>query len=144
MGWIGYGIYDGDGTQTRHYDFLKWAKIGKNDDDIEPYLTVKGTILPEEFKQKLKSNISLVLKKMPKVPLNKWHKYDEYSAIEWQMLLALFVNNEIIPNEEIFNNGREACEYLMGEHASEFNNPSSRKRNLKKFVEKARKLYVSG
>ena len=35
MGWAGYGIYDGDGTQTCHIDFLKWAKVEKDEDLVK-------------------------------------------------------------------------------------------------------------
>lgn len=139
MGWSGYGIYGGDDTQTFHYTILNWAGIkdeeievlGK-DDETNPLLTIKGTKLPKEFITRLKKNIDKVLKKMS-------HKkfVDEDMAIEWQMLLALFLDNKMKVPHIIKKMGILGTEYLMGEHAADFDNPSLRRRNLRNFIKRA-------
>lgn len=144
MGWFGYGIYDGDETQTEHCDFLKWAKIGRDDDERSEYFGNKGTILPLDLRERLIKNTPLILKKMPKVPKSKFHMFDEYSAITWHMLLALFIDNQIVPTKEIFEKGINATEYLMGEHADDFNSPYKRRKKLKEFIAKAEKLCYDG
>lgn len=141
MGWCGYGIYSGDGTQSCHYDFLRRAKIKRRDIECEEVMSFRRTILNPEMQKLLRKNIGLVLKKMPKVPKSKFVMFDEYSAIEWQMLLALFVDNKMTIPKEIFTNGLYASEYLMGEHASEFNDPSRRRKSLRRFMDRARSVY---
>lgn len=141
MGWFGYNIYGGDGTQTCHYAFLKRAKIGKNDDERGELMSTGKTILNPEMQKLLRKNISLVLNKMPKVPRSKFVMFDEDSAIEWQMLLALFVDNKMTPTKEIFINGINASEYLMEDHAKEFNSPYRRRKCLKRFMDKAKTVY---
>lgn len=133
MGWCGYCIYCGDGTQTCHYDFFEWAKL--DSDECEWLLTDKGTILSKDQWKLFRKNIDKVLKKMRK---NKF--WDEDMAIEWQMLLALYVDNKTKPPAKIKKMGIEATEYLMGEHASEFDKPSNRRRLLKRFIEKVKSL----
>jgi hypothetical protein len=136
MGWYGYCIYCGDDTQTRHYDFFKWGKIASDYEITEnDWLTNKGTIIPKIYIDKFIKNIPLILKKMPKVKF-----WNEDNAIEWQMLLALFIDNNIKPPKEILSNGITATEYLMEEHAADFNNPSLRRKHLKNFIKKAKNL----
>jgi hypothetical protein len=91
------------------------------------------------MKEVLANNIDKVLKKMPK--LNKFGFKDEYEAIDWQMLLALFVDNKLLPPKLIIDNGILATEYLLGEHADLFNEPSKRKAALRRFIKKVNKMY---
>lgn len=146
MGWFGYGIYDGDGTQTCHYDFFDWAKIRadikdghRRSDYFGEFLTTKGTILPKEDWDIFVKNINLVLKKMPKSNYKSQYIDMECSAIEWQMLLSLFVDNKTKAPEIVYKNGIEATKFLMGEHASDFDKPSVRRKTLKNFIVKAEK-----
>ena len=146
MGWFGYGIYDGDGTQTCHYDFFDWAKMKpdikdghRRSDYFGEFLTIKGTILPKDDWDVFVKNINLVLKKMPKCNYKSQYIDMECSAIEWQMLLSLFIDNKTKAPEIVYKNGIEATNFLMGEHASNFNKPSSRRRVLKNFAIKAEK-----
>jgi hypothetical protein len=136
MGWCGYCIYCGDDTQSCHYSFLEWAKIKYIDnDDYYSILTSKGTFLPKEHWKLFQKNVSKVLKKMPKARF-----WDEYSAIEWQMLLALYVDNKTKPPAKIRKMGIEATEYLLGEHSSEFDKPQNRRRVLRNFIKKVKEL----
>ena len=140
MGWFGYGIYDGDGTQTCHIDFLNNAGVTKSStDEALDLLAVNGTILPADMMQKFVNNINKVLKKMPK--LVRGYFQDEDDAIEWQMLLALFVDNKTTPLKEIFDIGFEATVYLDGEHAEGFDQPIERHRVLRNFMSKAKEVY---
>jgi hypothetical protein len=129
MGWSGYGIYDGDGTQTCHYDFIKWAKIEKNHDVICDWLTNKGTVLPKDKVSLLKKNYKLILNKMKKPRF-----WDEDSAIEWQMLLSLFLDNNVKPPKMILETGIEATQYLIEKCCRNFHNPGARKRALNNFI----------
>lgn len=133
MGWFGYEIYDGDETQTRHIDFLKWAKVIRNDNEASILLDISGTFLSDEEVKTLKKNTKLILLKMPK------SIKDENDAIAWQMLLCLFIDNDIKPLKIILNNGIKSTKFLMGEHANEFDNPKERKRFLKNFLKKVNK-----
>jgi len=68
---------------------------------------------------------------------------DEDTAIEWQMLMALFISNKIT-NKVMSDNlikyialkSIKATEYLMGDHAADFRIPSRRRKNLKAFISK--------
>lgn len=135
MGWFGYDIYDGDETQTRHYNFLKWGKVSNNDEEIENWLTCDGTLIPKEKASILLKNINLVLKKMPKVKF-----WNEEKALEWQMLGALFLDNKIKIPTIIRKNTILATEYLIGEHAEDFLEEKTRRRYLRKFIRKIKKL----
>ena len=139
MGWFGYGIYDGDGTQTCHLDFCKWAKLYQKDDDLtwqDKHLKIKGTILNPEERQQLLENYLLVIKRMPKIK-KYWNEYD---AVTWQMLLALFLDNKLKAPKEIFNNGISATEYLSSTGIIQsYCNPQARKRVLNNFIKKALK-----
>ena len=137
MGWMGYGIYSGDDTQTCHYKFLAKAKIA-NEDEADSMMGRK-TIIPKEKHHLLTDNISIVLKSMPKFSNSMY----EWDLIEWQMLLSLFLDNNICPPKEVYENGIEATEMLMDEHARDFNNPSARRKVLKNFIEKAKKVYFT-
>ena len=135
MGWAGYGIYDGDGTQTCHYTFIKWSKCATESDVFdEEWLTYRKTKIPKNKIANFKRNIKNVVVKMPKI--KKF--WDEYKAIEWQMLLALLLDNEIKPPSIIKRNGILASEFLMGEHASEFDKPAIRRRVLRNFIKRAK------
>jgi len=138
MGWSGYSIYSGDDTQTQHYDFLVKAKVVKNDDEIfdGEWLTCRGTIIP-------KHKIPLFIKNIGKIKLRVPKFWDEDSAIEHQMLLALFVDNKLPVPRNIFDNGIIATEYLMGGHAADFDKPSLRRAALKRFIVRAKKLKIA-
>lgn len=138
MGWFGYNIYDGDDTQTQHLDFCKWAKLYKSDNDLswqDEHLTECGTKLNKEEKKLFLENIDLVLKKMPK---RKYYSEDDHMM--WHMLLALFVDNKMKPPKIVKQKGTEAVQYLMGDHASDFCEPSRRRSCLRRFLEKVEKL----
>lgn len=130
MGWISNHIYGGDGTQTTHYSFIEWAKIGISSDEMMEYISYKTVLPPEKWKNFCK-NIKKVLQKMPQSKF-----WNEYRAIEWQMLGALYLDNKTKLPKIIKKNAILATEYLMQDHASEFSNPSNRRRVLKKFIEK--------
>jgi len=134
MGWWGHGIYDGDETQTLHFDFIKWAKIEKDYDVIESFLN-KKTTLPKDKVHLLKKNSGLILKKMKKPKF-----WDEYSAIEWHMLLSLYLDNSVIPPKVVVKNGIEATEYLIDKESDYYDNPSARKRVLRNFIQKVEKM----
>jgi hypothetical protein len=137
MGWCGDGLYDGDGTQALHYDFLQQAKCATEDEIFDNDWLGKKTLIPEDRIPIFEKNIDLVLKKMP------YKKFwNEDIALEWQMLLALFVDNKLKVPKIIRDKGIEATEFLCGPDASEFNNPSNRRRKLRSFIEKAKKLKV--
>jgi hypothetical protein len=136
MGWFGYGIYDGDGTSSCHYDYIEWAGIEKDFELIGEMMSLRGTKVPEDKKHLLRKNAKDILKhlKTPKF-------WNEDNALDWQMLLALYVDNDIKPLKLIYENGMTATEYLMGEHASDFDKPATRRKRLKAFMEKAERLY---
>ncbi len=134
MGWFGYGIYDGDGTQSAHYDFIKQAKISKDQDEISEWLKVKRTSIPADKRHLLEDNIDLILKKMPKVKY-----WSEDKAIEWQMLAALFMDNKVKPLPVVYEHAISATEYLMGDHCDDFKVPSRRRQVLKNFKRKLKK-----
>ena len=137
MGWCGYDIYDGDDTQTLHYDFLVLTKCAKNDDEIYTgeWLGDK-TIIPDEKIPVFQANIDEVIKKMPKSKF-----WTEDSALEWQMLLALFVDNKLSVPKLIFEKGVEATEYLMTDDIIDsYTDPKERRRCLRRFINKAKKL----
>ena len=137
MGWSGYSNYSGDGTQTCHYKFLTLSGAAKNDDEIYDgdWLTYKGTIIPKDRISLFKKGLPKVLKKMPKTKF-----WNEDNAIEWQMLLHLFMDNKIKVPTIVKKNGITAAEYLMEDHARDFDNPQARRYHLRKFIEKAKKL----
>jgi len=156
MGWTGHGIYDGDDTQTSVWSFLQWAewKGGKrkwadaDEDAISEAMiwkkTYQKTILTKDMKEAILFGLDKILKKMPKVKQSKiGSKYftDDDNAIEWQMLLALFLDNGLEIPKDVYDNGVLATEFLMGEHAADFNSPSARRRILKNFIKKAEKHY---
>lgn len=142
MGWYGYTIYSGDDTQTWHYNFIKWSGIKVTEDQImeDEWVGIRKTKIPDEYLDIFKTGLPKVIKKMPKK--RKFWK-DEYSAIEWHMLLALCVDNKVKSPKIIYDIGLDAVEYLMGAHASDFKNPSRRRRNLRNFIQRAKKLGYS-
>lgn len=137
MGWFGYGIYDGDETQSRHFDYIKWFGIEKDEEVIcEEYMTNTKTIIPDDKKKLLQTNFAKFIKKMIKVP----RFWNEDNAIEWHMLLALYLDNKVQPPMMVYDVGIEATEYLIEEHAYEYDNPAARRRVLRNFIKKAKKL----
>jgi len=139
MGWFGYGLYDGDETQTCHIEFLKNAGVAKNDIEANEFLGVNGTVLTLDKMKKFVDNLNKVLKKMPN--LYRENFIDEDNAIEWQMLLSLFVDNETAAPKEVYEMGVKATNYLMGWHADDFDKPKSRRKVLSDFLKKAEDLY---
>jgi len=143
MGWCGHNIYDGDDTQTLHVNYLKFAKIGESDDQRSDMLHLRKTIIPKNMRSLLRKNYKLILNKMPKRNFLKRTNsiFDkEYSAIKWQMLLALFVDNNIKPPKIIKHMGIKATEYLMEDHSADFDEPAIRRKNLRKFLSKVGEL----
>jgi len=145
MGWMSYGVYGGDGTQVWHYDFIKWSgiKIPKyqlkgyvREDDIMAEWMGSKTKIPKPYIQTFKNGLDKIVKKMPKT-----RYFDEDKAIEWQMLLALCLDNKVKPTQTILDNGIEATIYLMGDHARDFDNPSNRRSCLKRFIKKANRMW---
>lgn len=144
MGWFGYGIYDGDSTQTCHLDFLKRAGCKKKYSEIiESFFKTNKTTLDKQTINLVINNIDKIISKMPKVIQsnisNSVYFKDESDAVEWQMLLSLCLDNKIKPNELIKQNGIFATEYLLHYHADSFTSPSARKANLRRFLSKALK-----
>lgn len=140
MGWFGYGIYDGDETQTAHIDFIKKLKIEKDTDIIHDMLTIKGTIIPDNKKVLLKKNYKKVFDKLSKYKFipGRLHCIDEYKAIEIQMFGALFLDNNVKMPFIVKKKVIEAVEFLLGYHADDFDNPRKRKNVLKNFILKVR------
>ena len=136
MGWGSYHIYGGDGTQTRHYDFLKWAKVSRDDEEIQEWLGLRKTKVPKDRIFKLTENIDLILKKMPKEKKHLDNYDQEDNAIEWQMLAALFLDNKIKVPEKVYEMAKKSTEYLMGEHASCFDCPGTRRAILRRFIKR--------
>jgi hypothetical protein len=135
MGWFGYGLYDGDDTQTQHIDFIKRAIPSLSEDEIvDNMLGIKKTSIPEKYHVQFRKGIPAILKKI-KAPKNLF-KWDEDKAIEWQMLLSLFVDNNLSVPKEVLINGMLACHFLLGEHADDFNSPSRRRASIKRFMKK--------
>lgn len=143
MGWFGYGIYDGDETQSFQISLLEKCKFVKTlkyediSDGMEPWNSEYRDIIriPDEFKSQFKKKIPLLVKSLP----NKKF-WDEDSAIEWQMFGGIFVDNDIKIPKKIKKKVIDATEFLMGEHASLFDVPSKRKAKLKNFLEKVNRL----
>lgn len=137
MGWFGYGIYDGDGTQTCHYDFLKKLGIEKDDDIIYEMLTLEGTVIPENKRNLLRKNYKKVFDKFSKYKFipGRTGCIVEDKAIEIQMFGALFIDNKVKIPVQVKKKVIEATEFLLGDHASEFSNPGLRRRVLREFIE---------
>lgn len=150
MGWHGYGIYSGDETQTLHIDFMK--RLGFSYEDIEPCLKVGKTSLTEEMIEKICTDGHLIIDKMPKLVTPNIYFTSDEAALEWQMLLALFIDNDIFSYDcddvfervchEVFKVGILATTYLSYQHASEFDYPKKRRAVLKRFSQKATKQYA--
>lgn len=132
MGWWGYSIYDGDETQTLHYNFLEWAKVATEDEIFDgDWLECEKTVVPKDKIPILKKNLGLILKKM------KSPKYwNEDAALSWQMLAALLLDNNIKLPKIVKDKAKDATIYLMGEHAVDFDSTVKRRNQLKKFLQK--------
>lgn len=143
MGWFGYGIYDGDETQSFQISLLekcKFTKTLKYEDilnGLEPWVAdcSDPIRIPNEFKSRFKKKIPFLVKSLP----NKKF-WDDDSAIEWQMFGGLFVNSNIKIPKNIKKKVIDATEFLMAEHAELFDKPSERKKVLKKFLEEVKDL----
>lgn len=144
MGWGGYGLYDGDGTQTCHLSFMEWAGYKFDDDKEEDdILKASGTLLTSGMQKLLQKNIAKVLANMPKLvkskATNNQYFKQEDDAIEWQMLLALYLDNGMKPPKLVKDLGIYATEVLINQWSDDFDNPGARKRGLKNFIKKATK-----
>lgn len=137
MGWSGYGLYDGDGTQTCHYEYIKAAKISKDLDEIASFLKFRKTVIPKEKTQLLIDNYEKIMKKMSKKKF-----FDEDSAIEWQMLLSLYLDNNLSVPANVKSRGISATKYLLSDHSDRFKEPFRRRRVLNNFLKKAMKAKV--
>ena len=142
MGWTGCGLYEGDETQTCHILFMERAGYKfLQDEEIDMMGSGDKTSLTPEMKKLLRKNIANVLAKMPKlgkskVTKNQYFK-DEDDAIEWQMLLALYLDNDMKPPKIVKDLGIYATEALIEQWSDNFNNPGARKRVLRNFIKRA-------
>lgn len=138
MGWWGYGIYDGDETQSFHCELIERAKINTVVDSDMIYdgdwLKIKETIIPKKYKSQFIKSIDKIAKTLP----NKKF-WDESSALEWQMFGALLLDNKIRIKKEFKKKIVDATEFLMGDHADAFDEPSKRKKVLRDFLKKIKK-----
>lgn len=138
MGWCGYGIYDGDDTQTQHIDYIKKIILSIKEEDIfDLCLRYNKTIIPNKYKKEFIKNKSNILK----------HKYlkkkntifwNEEDCIAWQMALSLFVDNKIKAPKEIYSKGVLATILLRDKYAEDFDDEKKRKSNLNRFLKKAK------
>ena len=133
MGWFGYGLYDGDDTQTCHLGFIKTAIPSLSKDEVYDFLGRRKTLIPVDLVPRFKKGIPSILKKLKAPNLARWN---EDIAIDWQMLLALFVDNNLQVPYKVLVYGMLACYYLMGEHAADFNEPGRRRAHLRRFMKK--------
>jgi hypothetical protein len=139
MGWMGYGLYDGDDTLSCQTEAIDIAIGGKN----PTYLLENGkktdcySFLP---KMKLDSSIREIIDKNYPLIKNKLnlsnHDLNESRAIAWQMLADLYMNQGMDMPPELIEKALEATEYLKKEHAEDFDNPSARKKVLNNFIKK--------
>lgn len=141
MGWSGYGLYDGDGTQTSHISFIKIAISSLSEDDIFEWMKIKKTSIPKKYLLNFKKGIPHILEKIKK-PKNIL-RWDEYNAIDWQMLLALFVQNNLKVPHKVLVYGMLACHYLLGDHSANFDEPSKRRAVIKRFMKKVDSEFCS-
>lgn len=144
MGWMGYGLYDGDGTQTCHLTFMENAGYKETrEDELMDTLKYGGTELSPEMKKCLNKNIKKVLDKMPKLAKSKVTKNqyfrEEDDAIKWQMLLSLYLDNGMKPPKIVKDTGIYATESLIEKWSDDFSNPGARKRVLRAFIKRAEK-----
>lgn len=138
MGWFGYGLYDGDGTQTCHIEFIEVAIPSlKNDDDmIFSFLKNKKTVIPDKYKKEFIKNSYNILKlKSLNNDVNNW---DEDDCINWQMALSLFVDNCLVVPEKIHLYGLLASHFLKDKYCDDFDFPNKRKYTIKRFIEKVK------
>lgn len=142
MGWFGHGIYDGDETQTCHYDFIKKLGIEKDNNVIYDMLQIKKTIIPENKRYLLRKNYKKVFDKLSKYKFVPGRSgcIVEDKAIEIQMFGALFIDNGVKMPAQVKKKVVEATKFLLGDHASEFDVPGTRRRILRNFIEKVKKL----
>lgn len=141
MGWLGHGLYDGDGTQTKHFEFFYNAKIANDNDEnndiiVNDWMSVRRTKIPRELIPTFIKNQGLVIKKMKK--LKRYPKYED-DVLSWQMLLALYLDNFIKPPKIVMDNGISATEWLLTE-ADDFACPSVRKAVFHRFIKKAKTM----
>jgi len=141
MGWFGYSLYDGDDTQSLHIDFIKWAIPQVSEDTIFGWLHYRKTKIPAGYFLQFRKGVPNLLKKI-KAPKNKLN-WNEDKAIEWQMLLALFVDNNLIVPHKVLVYGMLACYYLLGEHSADFREPSKRRAVIRRFMKKVDSLFCS-
>lgn len=136
MGWSGYGLYDGDGTQTLQIGFIEDAIPSlKKSDFIYEWMTSRGTKIPKEYLSTFKKGIPNIIKNIrsPKF-------WNEDAAFEWQMLLALLVFNKIKIPKIVLSKGIEASEFLMEEHSQDFDEPYKRRATLRNFIKRVKNL----
>lgn len=140
MGWCGYSLYSGDGTQTSHYDFIKTAIPSLTDDDIGDFLLQSKTKIPQKLLPAFRKGIPAILKKIDSPKKIFW---DEDKAIEWQMLLSLFVDNNLKVPHKVLVNGMIGSFYLLGEHSADFTFPSRRRAVIRKFMKKVDEKFCT-
>jgi hypothetical protein len=139
MGWCGHGLYAGDGTQSCHCDFLEQMGISDDYDEVFEWMSMSRTTVPKDRRHLLRKNYKLAVDKMPKMKFCFGKRVNEDDMLEWQMLLSLFVDNLVKPPKIIADNGIKATQYLLGDHASDFDNPGARRSSLKAFLKRVEK-----
>lgn len=144
MGWYGYRIYDGDDTQCLHYNWLVEIGVCRDlDDAINSGIVGYTTKIPKDKIHLLIKNWRKIANSLSKkIKTGKYDKHgnDEGRALEWQMLLALFNDNNLKAPKLVFKMGIQATNFLLGEHSSEFISPTNRRINLRRFIEKSYEL----
>lgn len=140
MGWFGYGLYDGDDTQTYHIKFIKTAIPSLSINDILEFLHFRKTKIPDNFIAEFKKGVPHLLKKIKTPTMMKW---TEDNAIEWQMLLSLFTDNNLIVPHKVLVYGTLANYYLLGTHAEDFSEPAKRRSTIRRFMKKVDTLFCS-
>jgi hypothetical protein len=137
MGWTSFGIYGGDNTQSQHYEFIKNACIFKDDDQIFDCFKQNRTVVPRDKRHLLIVNYNKIVKKI------KSNIKDEYDALSWQMLAALFLDNQVRLPVSLKKKAIEATNYLIENSCDEFISPSRRRENLRKFLRKVCSSQIS-
>lgn len=139
MGWSDYGIYDGDCTKSLHFYFIYILGFNSflSTDQIEDIVSSKKTVVPKNLRYLLVKNYTRLEKWLYSKYKDRKFFMNEDEALEWQMVLAFYLDNKVKPPKKIYEMGKSATEYLMGQHAEDFDNPSKRKARLRYFLKRA-------
>lgn len=146
MGWMGYGLYDGDGTITCNYDFLKNAGIKKERveeimDDVDGNEKFGAVVLRADDIDAVLGKFDKIIKgaartgfvKVVNAGIQDTHSSFDYEAVEWQMLGDLLMANKLPIHKGVADTVKAANAYLKGEHADDFSSPRRRRTAIDKF-----------